>query len=113
MNTRIINGFPNYSISDCGNVISNKTGKVRKHRDNGIGYMQVDLFINGKGTNKYIHKLVAEHFLDALPTDEINHIDGNKKNCHFSNLEICLHAENIHHAECSYLIKRDSLGRFS
>lgn len=75
--------------------------------------MQIDLYVNGKGTNKYLHKLVAEHFLGALPSDEINPIDGNKLNCHFDNLEICSHAENIKHAEHSDLIKRDSLGKFS
>ena len=81
MNTVSINGFPNYLISDCGNVISTKTGKIRKPRNNGIGYMQIDLFINGKGTNKYLHKLVAEHFLNASPNDEINHKHGDAHGC--------------------------------
>ena len=112
MSTVVINGFQNYTISNCGNVTTIKTGKIRKPRNNGIGYMQVDLFSNGKSTNKYLHKLVAEHFLNALPSDEINHKDGNKSNCHVSNLEICSHSTNIKHAECTGLIKRDLLGKF-
>lgn len=108
-----IRGYTNYSITDTGIVISDKTGKNRKPRSNGLGYLQVDLYKDGIGTNRYLHKLVAEHFIGALESDEINHKDGNKSNCNKSNLEIVTHRENIKHAEKYKLIKRDSTGKFT
>ena len=49
-------------------------------------------------TEKYIHRLVALFFVDN-PEDkkEINHIDGNKLNNHYTNLEWCTSSENNIH----------------
>ncbi len=109
----IIQGYPNYSITPTGDIINNKTEKIRKPRNNGLGYLQVDLYANGKGKNFYIHKLVAQHFLGATAEDEINHMDGDKANCKYTNLEITTHRENIKHAEDTKLLLRNSLGQFS
>ena len=50
-------------------------------------------------TTQMIHKLVAKGFIDN-PEDKkfVNHIDGNKLNNHYSNLEWCTIAENNKHA---------------
>ena len=59
-------------------------------------------------TQEYIHRLVAEHF---IPNPEgkttINHIDGNKRNNHYTNLEWNTHSENIKHG---YLLKKSRGG---
>lgn len=68
------------------------------------GYSQVRL---GFGNNrKYIriHRLVSEAFIpnpDRLPV--VNHIDGNPRNNHYSNLEWCTQSHNVRH---SYTIGR-------
>ena len=49
--------------------------------------------------NFYAHRLVAKHFIlnDKL-LKEVNHIDGNKQNNNYSNLEWCTTQENTKHA---------------
>ena len=55
--------------------------------------------INGK--NKRVHRLVAENFIVNPKPDEynvVNHIDGNKRNNFYKNLEWCSHSMNAKHA---------------
>lgn len=63
------------------------------------GYFKVTLCKNGKCIQLYIHKLVAENFLDN-PENKLqaNHIDGIKINNHISNLEWVSPLENMTHA---------------
>lgn len=55
--------------------------------------------------NYYVHRLVAATFM--CPTngrDQINHIDGNPRNNHLSNLEWCTQLENQQHARQTGLV---------
>ena len=57
-----------------------KKGRVLKQFDNGRGYMQVYFRVDGKRTMKYIHRLVAQTFIENngnLP--QINHRDCNQE----------------------------------
>lgn len=73
--------------------------KILKAKDNGKGYLYVILSINGIHYQRYIHRLVAQAFLDNINNyKEINHKDGNKKNNNVSNLEWCNHSQNGKHA---------------
>lgn len=81
-------GFPLYEVSDFGNVRNIKTCKILKNRPNGNGYLRVDLRNEGKTFKKYVHRLVAETFLDNFADFEhVNHKDEIKTNNHVSNLE--------------------------
>lgn len=63
------------------------------------GYKYVCLFKDGKRKNVYIHRIVGEAFLQTFSGKTcINHIDGNKANNNFSNLEWCTPKENKIHA---------------
>lgn len=67
-------------------------------------YLKVLLSKNSKVKSEKIHRLVANHFIpnpDNKP--HVNHIDANKLNNHYSNLEWCTHQENITHARKSGL----------
>lgn len=94
-----INDYPKYEISNFGNVKSNYKNKLLKEQKDKDGYFQVNLFENKVSKTIKIHKLVALHFINN-PEDkpQINHIDGNKQNNNYLNLEWCTTQENTFHA---------------
>lgn len=91
---------PNYEISNFGRLRNKKTGHFRAFSDNGTGYMTVQININKKTKSFYIHRLVANAFIEKnnLLQNEVNHKDGDKKNNCVSNLEWCTSRENNIHA---------------
>jgi hypothetical protein len=87
-----------YSVSNFGRVRNNENDYIFKCQDNGRGYLKAQFVCLGK-KNKYVHRLVAEHFIDN-PNNykEVNHIDGVKYNNHYTNLEWCNRSQNLIHA---------------
>jgi len=84
----------NHWINDKGEVYSEHIGRVMKYRDNGNGRMC--LHINRQV--QYRYRLIALYFIpnpDNKP--EVNHIDGDSKNDHISNLEWTTTKENHDH----------------
>lgn len=91
-----------YQVSDLGRVRSFKSGKWQtlKNRLTPRGYYLVTLYKDGKATNKWVHKLVAQAFIpnpDNLP--QVNHKDEDKLNNAASNLEWCTAKYNINYGE--------------
>jgi len=96
-----------YQVSDFGEVISlnyKHTGQSRvlKPMKDRKGYLNVNLYKNGKKKRQLVHRLVAQAFIDNpdnLP--EVNHIDENKENnkvCSgMVNLEWCNRKYNVNH----------------
>ncbi len=80
---KIVEDFPNYSVSNEGKVKNNNTGSVLKEQDL-RGYKYVRLYIpNSKGKfKKYqIHRLVANTFIpNPNNYPQVNHKDENKSN---------------------------------
>lgn len=96
-----------YSINEYGEVINNKTNKKLKGSITRSGYHYYRFSIKNKKYRYYTHRLVAEYFLNFDPNNKhliINHIDGNKENNFYKNLEICTYSENILHAHKNGLI---------
>jgi hypothetical protein len=63
------------------------------------GYLQYRMRLNTKKTARYVHRLVAEHFVSGRAEGlEVNHKDGDKRNNHWTNLEWCSHQHNVTHA---------------
>lgn len=86
-----------YKISNEGNILSLLTDKVLSPYNN-KGYLMVRLYKNSKPSSLYVHRLVAQTFVEN-PNGyvEINHIDENKRNNHYSNLEWCSRVHNYNH----------------
>ena len=84
----IINGKETtYWIDDTGRVRNEKTKTWLKGAVN-KGYRLITIYLRGKQYTCYIHKLVAEHFLDNPNSFSIvHHKDGNKLNNCVWNLE--------------------------
>lgn len=94
-------GHHGYFITEEGNVISTKFKRkrvLRLHKGNS-GYLKVTFSTNGKSKNYMIHSLVAKYFIGERPEGyQINHIDGNKINNNWRNLEYVTQYENMKHA---------------
>jgi len=87
----------NYEISDNGNF-RNKKDRLLKLNVNARGYLYCNISTKGKVTKVKIHILVAKCFVDNIQNKEtVNHIDGNKLNNHYSNLEWLTRKENVQH----------------
>lgn len=69
-------------------------------------YKRVTLTKNKKHKRYSVHRLVYENFIGELKKDmQINHIDYNKMNNHFSNLEQVTPLENSYHSKGNNSIK--------
>lgn len=85
--------YPNYQVSNLGNVKSlnyNHTGKegLLKQGKQKNGYLSVFLYKDVKGKTFYVHKLVAMVFLEnPYNYPCVNHKDENKENNCLNNLE--------------------------
>jgi hypothetical protein len=75
------------------------SGKLLKPRYCKNGYYYVCLQGFGIPKNITVHSLVANAFLGDRPNGfDVNHIDGDKSNNSFTNLEYCSRIQNIRHA---------------
>ena len=85
-------------INNNGGLIT-KIGKILTLSEHTSGYYQVILNKNNISVHKYVHRLVAQHFLDTYNKNLVtNHINGDKKCNEVSNLECCTQYDNIKHA---------------
>jgi DNA-binding CsgD family transcriptional regulator len=99
INTKTIEGYPNYTITSEGVVTSKNTGREMVAHELHRQYYRVRLFSEGKGCTITIHRLVAKHFVEN-PNNypQVNHKDGNRLNNSAHNLEWCTDEQNRQHA---------------
>lgn len=101
---REIDGFPNYMVSNTGEIKSlnyNKTGKEKvliPHKLSN-GYLGINLYDNDKKScYLLIHRLVAQAFLpNPNGCRIINHKDENRSNNSVNNLEWCSYKYNLNY----------------
>lgn len=93
-------GFEHFIVYEDGRVYNEKTKNFIIGDINNCGYQRVRCTANGKSIRFFRHRIVAELFIDNennLPV--VNHLDGNKNNNHYSNLEWCTSQENEIHKQ--------------
>ncbi len=107
-----------YQISSLGNVsrvgkaTGAKVGRILKPGTNrkDSGYLFVFLYKGGLSRVRYVHRIVAEAFHGGAPEGhEVNHKDGDKRNCRADNLEWVTKKENAVHAV--KVLGRGNIGR--
>ena len=85
-----------YKISSFGNIFSIKSNKIMKLNDSSSNrYFSIYLRKNQKGKGYSVARLVAKAFIPNPDNKRIvDHIDGDKKNNHISNLRWATYIEN-------------------
>lgn len=87
-----------YQVSNLGRVKRVTTGRILKGCKDIGGYLVVNLSKNGKVKTHKIHRLVAQVFIPKPENKpDVNHIDENKTNNLYSNLEWVTAKENNNH----------------
>lgn len=98
-----IYNFENYSVSNYGKILNNKTNKLLKPTLTDEGYLITQL-INYKDKDRkkfFIHRLVCEFFNNKLNNDDIvvNHINEIKYDNYYKNLEWVNIKKNNQHSK--------------
>jgi hypothetical protein len=103
MEMKQIKDFPNYYVTKFGKIW-NKKRKIwmsqwdRGGKTNGKKYKKIQLSHKGKTKKEFIHRIVAKAFIkENIDDKEINHIDFNKENNFYKNLEVVTQEENRMH----------------
>ena len=91
--------YKGYKISEDGRVFNKKGDKELYYNVNHKGYKRVALFYEGKSKKYFVHRLVAMLYVENPNNkNQVNHIDGDKLNNHYTNLEWVTNKENNSHA---------------
>lgn len=104
--------IPIYAVSNLGRIKRiahehrNILGVVHRRKemvitpsDNGNGYKIISVYICGKRKNLYVHRLVAQAFLENPEgKPEVNHKDYDRGNNNVINLEWCTDRENANYS---------------
>lgn len=80
----------NVKICKNGDIINMISGDKLKPFNDHKGYPKVHLIIDGVRKSVFVHRLVAMEFVpNPKNLPEVNHIDENKSNASYENLEWC------------------------
>lgn len=96
MTWKKVEGFPDYRVSDGGQV-KGRNGLL-KGRISG-SYVKVTLYRSGVACQTWVHRLVAIAFVGGYkPGLEVDHLNGVKDDNRACNLQWVTHGENLRRA---------------
>ena len=95
---KIMKEHKNYEVSNCGKVKNKKTGRILKTTKNNKGYERFIVYINKKPSIFYMHRVVANNFIDNPNNyEQINHKNEDKLDNRVENLEWCNNKYNANY----------------
>lgn len=99
-NFKAIKNYEDYLVNEKGQIYSKKRNCfIKPIKKQGSDYLSVNLY-NEEGQKMiYIHRIVAQTFLELKDGKVVNHKDLDKTNNSLSNLEVVTQKENIRHAQ--------------
>lgn len=105
-----IPGHSRYECCKCGEIRNVETNHVLKHYHQGSFYPTTTIISDeGYKGRHLVLILVIDTWTEKKPCPRddyiVNHKDGNKQNCEFSNLEYCTLSYNARHARDHGLVK--------
>jgi hypothetical protein len=96
---KVIKNYPKYMVFPDGNIYNNVRKVFVKPIKNASGYCYVSLCNKGIKQNIYIHRIIADHFIENKENKpQVNHINKIRNDNRVENLEWVTGAENIRHA---------------
>lgn len=82
-----VKGYPNYAVSNVGEVVNLTTNLLLAPRPNDKGYLRVALSDEGQIKDFYVHQLVAQAFMGGFTMgDRLLHINGDNQDNSINNL---------------------------
>jgi hypothetical protein len=92
---KVVVGYPNYMVSNKGDVMNRKTKRILKSGIVGGGYQAVLLYENKVVKNLKVHIIVARaHIGNPDRHACVDHIDHDKNNNDVTNLRWCSSSQN-------------------
>lgn len=103
---RVIPQYPTHKVTEFGDVFT-LDGRAVSLAKNNDGYLRAKLRLGvNKHTTITAHRLVAMAYCEGYAKDlTVNHIDGNKTNNHYTNLEWVSRKQNLEHASRTGLLR--------
>jgi hypothetical protein len=95
--------FERYVVYSDGRVWSDRIKGFAKQHLNNQNYFTIGLWSHNKQFNWLVHRLVATLFVPNSNPDlytVVNHIDGDRHNNNYTNLEWCTQKQNLFAAQC-------------
>jgi hypothetical protein len=85
-----------YQASNLGRIKSVRSEKIMSVKKHSRDYPQINFHVNGVRKLLYVHRIIAETFLEnSEKLKTVDHIDENKKNNSAINLKWCSQNENM------------------
>lgn len=87
--------YPNRIICDDGNIYNKYGKKLSLKPSRKGGYLRVRMYKKGRETYTWVHRMIAYAFLESPEKLEVHHIDRNRQNNHYLNLQVMTKKENL------------------